>query len=61
MVDDKREARFGKPPTEEPLMEYWNPPYLISNPPSGKCKVLNIYFDPDLRKVVVERILEEEP
>ena len=28
--------------------------YIPSNPPTGKCKVLNIYVDPDTGKLVIE-------
>ena len=34
---------------------------LRSNPPSGKYKVINIYWDNDLQKVVVEKTTEPEP
>lgn len=27
---------------------------LVSEPPSGKCKVINIYWDPDTQKAVFE-------
>jgi hypothetical protein len=27
---------------------------LVSNPPNGKCKVTNIYVDPDTEKTVIE-------
>ena len=27
---------------------------LVSKPPSGKCKVINIYVDPDTGKTIVE-------
>lgn len=34
---------------------------LRSNPPSGKHKVINIYWDDDLKKVVVEKLTDPEP
>jgi len=34
---------------------------LRSNPPSGKYKVINIYWDDDLQKVVVEKLTDPEP
>ena len=33
---------------------------LRSNPPSGKYKVLNIYWDEDIQKVVVEKLTDPE-
>ena len=27
---------------------------VCSNPPSGKCKIINIYWDPDLKKMIGE-------
>lgn len=33
--------------------------YLPSNPPSGKCVVANIYYDPSSERVVVEK--DSEP
>jgi len=38
-----------------------SPGYLPSNPPSGKCVVTNIYYDPSLGKVTVEKESEPEP
>jgi len=34
---------------------------LVSNPPSGKHKVVNIYWDEDLQKIVVEKESEPAP
>ena len=34
---------------------------LVSNPPSGKHKVVNIYWDEDLQKITVEKLTEPEP
>jgi hypothetical protein len=28
---------------------------VVSNPPPGKCKITNIYYDPDIDKYVIER------
>lgn len=30
------------------------PPKMTSNPPSGKCSVTNLFFDPSINEVVVE-------
>lgn len=27
---------------------------VVSNPPSGKCKILNMYYDPDIGKAVFQ-------
>ena len=32
-----------------------------SEPPSGKYKIVNIYWDDDIQKVVIERLTEPEP
>lgn len=32
---------------------------IPSNPPSGKCRIVNQYWDPDLQKVIVE--YDDEP
>lgn len=34
---------------------------IVSSPPTGKCKVTNIYWDDDLQKVVIEKSTEPEP
>ena len=33
--------------------------YLPSNPPSGKCVITNMYYDPSLEKVTIEK--DSEP
>jgi len=34
---------------------------VLSKPPKGKYKIVNIYWDGDLQKVVVEKLTEPEP
>ena len=38
----------------EAITNYVDGVALISNPPSGKCKVTNIYVDPVTGKTVIE-------
>ena len=32
---------------------------IVSNPPSGCCRITNVYWDPEVEKVVVEH--DDEP
>ncbi|GAI20269.1 unnamed protein product [marine sediment metagenome] len=34
---------------------------LVSNPPEGKYKIINIYWDDELQKIVIEMLTEPKP